>query len=63
MTPNMQICGGVSVDLVVIPEFGVPPYSFFWFNATSINDTVTVSPTVSTFYSVIVTDACGNNFV
>ncbi len=60
-TPSMQICGGTSVDLIAVPEFGVPPYSFLWNFSASTNDTINVTPVVTSYYSVSVTDACGSN--
>ncbi len=61
-TPSMQVCGGTSVDLVVVPQYGIPPYAFAWNTSPSTNDTLSVTPNVTTIYSVTVTDACGANY-
>ncbi|MBL0103439.1 MAG: PKD domain-containing protein [Bacteroidetes bacterium] len=60
LSPSMQVCGGTSVDLVVVPQFGIGPYTYDWNSGASVNDTFTVSPLATTIYSVVVTDACGN---
>ncbi len=59
-TPNMQVCGGANVNLVAAAQYGVPPYSYSWNSSVVNNDTLTVSPIVTTPYSVIVTDQCAN---
>ncbi len=61
-TPSMQVCGGTSVDLVVVPQNGVPPYTFVWNTSSSTNDTLRVTPNVTTIYNVTVTDGCGTTF-
>jgi gliding motility-associated-like protein len=61
-TPGMQVCGGTNVDLVVVADFGVPPYSYAWNTSPSTNDTLRVTPNVTTIYNVTVTDQCGTNF-
>ncbi len=58
-SPNQIICTGDSVNVVTITQFGVQPYQYVWSPLSTNNDTIRVSPTVNTNYSVTVTDACG----
>ncbi|GLR16669.1 T9SS type A sorting domain-containing protein [Portibacter lacus] len=53
---SVQICNGESISLTV--DGGT---SYAWNNGLGTNPTVTVSPTTTTTYSVIVTDAATNN--
>ena len=59
ITSPVIICNGSSAVLSVTGEYGVPPYTYKWSNnATTPN--ITVSPSATTNYSVVITDACGN---
>ena len=55
-----QICEGDSAQLVVTPQYGVPPYTYSWSPVFSTTDSLFVSPLVNTLYTATVTDACGN---
>ncbi|MEI6816764.1 MAG: PKD domain-containing protein [Bacteroidota bacterium] len=50
------ICIGQSTDLTVTQTGGTAPYTFLW-NTGSAASPITVSPTVTTSYTVTVTDA------
>ena len=54
------ICYGASSNLTASATGGAPPYSYSWIAPAPVssNPSVTVSPTVTTTYSVIITDAC-----
>ncbi len=62
LSPSQQVCGNSNADLVCVPEYGVPPYTFSWLPGGSVNDTLSVSPVSSAIYTVTVTDACGSTF-
>ncbi len=53
------ICLGGSSVLTVTTTGGTAPYTFQWNQNLGTNDSVTVSPTQTTTYEVIVTDANG----
>ena len=59
ITPTQLICENTNAQLTVTPQYGVAPYTYLWSPGGETNDTITVSPNVSTTYSVTVTDACG----
>lgn len=52
------ICIGQSSILTVSVLGGAPPYTYSWINAVNTTNTITVSPTTTTTYSVIIVDAC-----
>lgn len=54
------ICIGGSTTVSVNPTGGAPPYSYNWLNGPGSTASITVSPTVTTTYSCVVADACGN---
>ncbi len=56
------VCQGTSVQLTAVPAGGAP-FTYSWSDGTSVvgtTETVTVSPTATTLYTVTVTDACSN---
>lgn len=53
------ICAGGSVVLTDTATFGKPPYTYRWYPGSYTGSTVTVSPTVTTTYTLVVTDSCG----
>lgn len=53
------ICERRSVLLPTTTNYGVGPYQFSWSPGGQTNDTITVSPTVNTIYTITATDACG----
>ena len=57
------ICQGASSSLSSAGAYGVPPYSYSWNNGAGNNNSVTVSPQVSTVYTVTVTDQCGSTAI
>lgn len=59
ITPAQQICEGTSANINVNAQYGVGPYNYTWVPAAANNDTIQVSPAVTTTYTVTVTDACG----
>ncbi|MCX6292366.1 MAG: gliding motility-associated C-terminal domain-containing protein [Bacteroidetes bacterium] len=59
LSPNQQICEGDSANLVVTSQYGVAPFTYSWTPSGSNNDTIFVSPAVTTDYQIRVTDACG----
>ena len=50
------ICSGASSQLSAIPSGGTAPYTYLWSNSLGTIQTVNVSPTTNTTYSVTVTD-------
>ncbi|MBN2173375.1 MAG: gliding motility-associated C-terminal domain-containing protein [Bacteroidales bacterium] len=56
----VDICLGEDVDISVSVINGVPPYTFEWEGSAINNDSITVSPEVTTTYTVNVFDACMN---
>jgi len=57
---SSPICLGFSSGLTVSATGGAPPYSFSWINPPSANASIVVTPTVTTTYSCVVTDACNS---
>lgn len=55
-----SICIGGSTTLSMTPTGGAPPYAYNWINGPGNTNTLTVNPTVTTTYSCVVSDACGN---
>lgn len=60
-TSNVPICQGDSVRLGRSATFGVGPYTYSWLPGGETTPTITVRPMVSTRYTSIVTDSCGNS--
>lgn len=50
-------CPGESVTLTAIPTGGAAPYTYLW-DTGETTESITVTPGVTTTYSVTVTDAC-----
>ena len=59
---NQMVCPGDDVTLNASTTGGVSPYTYIW-STGSTSSSITVSPTVSTTYSVSVTDNCLNQTV
>jgi len=57
--PDQVICAGQSATLQATAGNGTPPYAFLWTPGPSANNPYTVTPTVTTTYTVVVTDANG----
>ena len=56
-SPNMQLCDNwTGTMLSVSINNGVPPYTYLW-NDNSTNQTLSVSPSTTSVYSVTVTDS------
>lgn len=58
-TPDTLICLGQSVTIGGIAEGGKGTLSYFWASNASTQPFITVTPTSTTTYSMIVTDSCG----
>ncbi len=56
---DTTICGGNSVLLDANPTLGLPDYVYSWSPNITIIDSITVAPSSSTTYTVVVTDECG----
>lgn len=54
------LCIGASTTLSMTPTGGAPPYTYNWLNGPGNTNTLTVTPTVTTTYSCVIADACGN---
>jgi gliding motility-associated-like protein len=59
-SPPDSICIGGSTTISVNPTGGAPPYTFNWLNGPGNTNSLTVNPSVTTTYSCVVGDACGN---
>ncbi len=59
-SPDITICNS-STTISVNPNGGLTPYTYNWSNGAGTTQSVTVTPTMSTTYSVIVNDACGQS--
>jgi gliding motility-associated-like protein len=59
-SPPDSICIGGSTTISVNPSGGAPPYTFNWLNGPGNTNSLTVNPSVTTTYSCVVGDACGN---
>ncbi len=55
-----SICIGASTTISVNPSGGAPPYNYNWVNGPGNTNSITVNPSVTTTYTCIVGDACGN---
>lgn len=59
LAPNNAICSGQGpVSLTATPQGGIPPYSYSWDNGSTSNS-ISVNPSTTTAYTVVVTDFCG----
>jgi gliding motility-associated-like protein len=57
-TGASSICIGGTSLITVNANGGAPPYSYLWLNNASTNDSLFVSPTTTTTYTVVVSDVC-----
>ena len=55
-----NICLGSNANLVSIGSNGTPPYNFLWNPGALVGQNQTVTPTSTTVYNVLITDACGS---
>ena len=53
------VCAGSTSTLTATGTYGVPPYSYSWTPGPVTGSPAVVTPTVTTVYTVTVTDACG----
>jgi gliding motility-associated-like protein len=58
ITGTTPFCVGASSNLSATATGGAPPYSWLWLNNNTTNPSMTVSPTSTTTYTIIVTDVC-----
>jgi gliding motility-associated-like protein len=56
-----QICHGEETQLVAVGSYGVPSYTYEWTPGGLSGDTVRVSPTSTTNYTLRMTDVCGES--
>jgi gliding motility-associated-like protein len=57
--PNQSICDGAGpVTLSAMPSGGIPPYLYLWSTGETSSE-IHVNPTITTSYSLVVTDFCG----
>ncbi len=56
-SPNQTICSGNSVTLTANANGGIAPYTYVWTPGNQTGNSITVSPTNTTTYTVIATDA------
>lgn len=59
ITSDSTICQGQSATLSTTAHNGVAPYTYTWMPGGLTGTPVTVSPTVTTTYTVVATDLCG----
>lgn len=55
-----NICLGASANLVSTGNNGTPPYNFVWNPGALVGQNQTVTPSSTTVYNVLITDACGS---
>lgn len=53
-------CPGEEITLTAVPSGGAAPYSFQWLPGGETTQSITVTPSATTMYSVSVTDDCLN---
>ena len=56
---DVAVCSGSSATLLATASNGVSPYQFAWNNPASVGSTKIVSPSLTTTYTVTVTDNVG----
>ena len=59
VSPDQTICQGSQASLTVTPTNGVAPISYVWMPGNLTTANITVSPSTTTNYSVVVTDGTG----
>jgi gliding motility-associated-like protein len=57
-----SVCAGEPVELISLPEYGVPVYDYQWSPGGQTDSIITVNPTEETTYTCTVTDSCGNTW-
>jgi len=60
ITGGTITCPGESVTLTAVPSGGAPPYTFDW-NTGETTESISVTPSTTTTYSVTIEDACLND--
>ncbi|MDP2387027.1 MAG: T9SS type A sorting domain-containing protein [Bacteroidota bacterium] len=58
-TPNDTVCVGTMVTIKAIPTGGGSPYVYGWTPVVATTDTVSVTPSATSTYTVQVDDNCG----
>ncbi len=54
--PSTSICFGSNVTISATVSNGIPPYTYYWAPAGSTTSAIVVSPTVTTSYTLVVSD-------
>jgi len=57
---NVPICSGESTTLIVYVSGGSGSYNYNWLPGNGATASITVTPTVTTIYTVIITDGCSS---
>ena len=57
---DVPICSGESTNLIVNVSGGSGNYSYKWFPGNDATPSITVMPTITTTYTVIITDGCSS---
>lgn len=57
---SSTLCQGQSTTLAASSLYGVPAYTYSWMPGSLTGSPVTISPTTTTTYTVVATDACGD---
>jgi gliding motility-associated-like protein len=61
--PNVSICNGLGpVSLVGLASGGIPPFNYSW-NTGETSAGISVNPSITTAYTVTVTDFCGSTSI
>ncbi len=60
---STNICYPETTELTANVTGGLPPYNYYWTESIVNNDTIVVSPEITTFYNVNVEDQCGNQLL